>query len=52
VFEFLLMRLKLMIANLEKALSNCPNDSMAERLLQNEKTNFAEAVGYIQSLQA
>jgi len=41
-----------MIGRVDRALAEAPSDSIAKKLLQNEKNNFAEAAEYIQSLQA
>lgn len=39
-----------MIANVDRCLQKCPEESLSKKLLQNERTNFTEAVEYIQTL--
>ena len=42
-----------MVMNLDRALDNCvDDDSLAKKLLQNERTNYTDAAEYIKSLQA
>jgi len=50
VFDFLLLRLRLMIANVDRCLEKCPEESLSKKLLQNERTNFTEASDYIRTL--
>ena len=52
VFQFLLSRLKLMLLRLEKAIKECETETLATKLLINERDNFQAAVDYIVQLQS
>jgi len=39
-----------MIANVDRCLEKCPEESLSKKLLQNERTNFTEASDYIRTL--
>ena len=52
VFQFLLSRLKLMLLRLEKAIKETEGETLATKLLINERDNFQAAVDYIVELQS
>ena len=52
VFQFLLSRLRLMLLRLEKAIKETEGETLATKLLINERDNFQAAVDYIVELQS